>query len=123
MNAKDRDAILDVVIDMLFDQFGDQEKTMGANTDLREDLGADSLDAVELMMTAEDKWQIEIKDEQAEACHTVGDIVSLIETCLAQQKPTAEESSSVTRDPSDEARTTNDEPRNESAENAEGNHV
>lgn len=43
--------------------------------DLYKDLGADSLDAVEIVMTIEEEFEIEIADEDAEKMTTVGDIV------------------------------------------------
>lgn len=44
-----------------------------------DDLGADSLDVVELVMGIEEKFSIEIPDEEAEKISTVGDVVSYIE--------------------------------------------
>lgn len=44
-----------------------------------EDLGADSLDVVELVMALEEKFDCEIPDDQAEKIQTVGDAVSFIE--------------------------------------------
>lgn len=45
-----------------------------------DDLGADSLDIVELVMTMEEKFGIEIPDEDAEKLRTVGDVVSYLKT-------------------------------------------
>jgi acyl carrier protein len=53
------------------------EITMEAG--IKEDLGADSLDVVDLIMELEDEFQLEIADEQAEAIHTVGDVVNYID--------------------------------------------
>jgi acyl carrier protein len=49
------------------------------NTNLREDLEADSLDAVEIIMAVEDELDIEIPDEIAERFQTVGQIVDYLE--------------------------------------------
>ena len=49
------------------------------NTNLREDLDADSLDAVEIIMAVEDELDIEIPDEIAERLQTVGQIVEYLE--------------------------------------------
>jgi acyl carrier protein len=49
------------------------------STTLREDLDADSLDAVEIIMSIEDEFDIEIPDEIAERLQTVGQIVDYIE--------------------------------------------
>ena len=46
---------------------------------LQEDLGADSLDVVELVMALEEKFDIEIPDEEAEKILTVGDAIAYIE--------------------------------------------
>ncbi|MCH5322047.1 MAG: acyl carrier protein [Helicobacter sp.] len=48
-----------------------------------DDLGADSLDVVELVMALEEKFEIEIPDEDAEKIVTVGDVVSYIEKLKA----------------------------------------
>ncbi len=54
-----------------------------------EDLGADSLDTVELIMEFEDEFGVEIPDEDAEKVQTVGEAVSYIER-LVQEKEAAE---------------------------------
>jgi acyl carrier protein len=51
-----------------------------------EDLGADSLDTVELIMEFEDEFGIEISDEQAEKISTVGEAVAYLEKLLAEKK-------------------------------------
>ncbi|MED2515870.1 acyl carrier protein, partial [Bacillus thuringiensis] len=48
----------------------------------KEDLGADSLDVVELVMQLEDEFEMEISDEDAEKIATVGDAVTYIESHL-----------------------------------------
>ena len=52
--------------------------TLEAN--LAQDLGADSLDAVEVVMALEDEFDIEIEDDAAQNIKTIGDIVSYIES-------------------------------------------
>ena len=52
------------------------EITPGAN--LQDDLGADSLDVVELVMLFEEKFDLEISDEDAERCKTVKDVLDYI---------------------------------------------
>lgn len=51
-----------------------------------EDLGADSLDIVELIMALEDEYGLEIPDEDAEKIETVGDAIRYIEEHLAEKK-------------------------------------
>ena len=49
------------------------------DTSLKDDLNADSLDAVEVIMALEEEFDIEIPDEEAENFKTIGDIVEYIE--------------------------------------------
>jgi acyl carrier protein len=44
-----------------------------------EDLGADSLDVVEIALAVEDEYEIEIPDDSAEGINTVGDIIAIVE--------------------------------------------
>ena len=57
----------------------DDVDTITLDTSLTEDLEADSLDAVEVIMALEDEFGIEIPDEEAEHFKTIGDICKLIE--------------------------------------------
>lgn len=57
----------------------DDAEKITLNTSLVDDLEADSLDAVEVIMALEDEFGIEIPDEEAENFKTVGDIVKFIE--------------------------------------------
>jgi acyl carrier protein len=61
-------------------QLGVEEETVRPESSFVEDLGADSLDVVELVMALEDEFKIEIPDEQAEKIATVGDAVAFIES-------------------------------------------
>jgi acyl carrier protein len=58
-----------------------------------DDLGADSLDTVELVMAFEEEFECEISDSVAEKCLTVGDAIKFLQTC----KPPAREKSKKTR--------------------------
>ncbi len=49
------------------------------NTNIHEDLDADSLDAVEIIMTIEDEFDVEIPDDIAEKLQTIGQIVDYLE--------------------------------------------
>ncbi|MBQ8740688.1 MAG: acyl carrier protein [Clostridia bacterium] len=48
-------------------------------TDIQDDLGADSLDVVEMLMSIEDEFEIEIPDEKIEGLKTVGQVVDYIQ--------------------------------------------
>lgn len=56
-----------------------EEDSVTLDSVLLEDLGADSLDLVDLVMTFEDEFDMEIPDEELENIKTVGDIVRFIE--------------------------------------------
>ena len=57
-----------------------EEDSLKLDTDLQDDLGADSLDVVDLLMSIEDEFEIEIPDEEIENIRTVGDLVNYIES-------------------------------------------
>lgn len=65
---------------LIVDRLGVDEDRVNQKTSLKDDLGADSLDVVELVMEIEDKYGLEISDEDAENIETVGDAVEYIET-------------------------------------------
>ena len=69
------DKIKDMIVDQL-DVEAD-EVTMDAN--IQEDLGADSLDIVDLIMAVEDEFEVKIDDDASEKIKTVGDIVKFID--------------------------------------------
>lgn len=50
------------------------------DTKIKDDLGADSLDAIELLMATEEAFDIEITDDEGEKVHTMSDIVALVKT-------------------------------------------
>lgn len=74
--------VLEKVKAILADQFEAEEDAITPETDLQDDLGADSLDVVDLLMTIEDEFEVEIPDEEIENVKTVGDIVKRIEENL-----------------------------------------
>ena len=71
--------VLEKVKAILAEQFDVEEDKITAETDLQEDLGADSLDVVDLLMSIEDEFDIEVPDEEIENIKTVGTLVSYIE--------------------------------------------
>ena len=70
---------LDRVKKVVVDQLEVSEDEVTANASFVDDLGADSLDVVELVMALEEEFDVEIPDEDAEKIATVGDAVSYIE--------------------------------------------
>ena len=64
-------------------QFDLAEESIAMDTSVSEDLGADSLDVVELLMSIEDDFNVEIPDEKISDIKTVGDLVSFIESNLS----------------------------------------
>ena len=71
--------IFENVRDALAHQFEVDPETITMDTNLVDDLGADSLDVVELIMSLEDIFGISISDEDAEQLYTVGRIVDYLE--------------------------------------------
>ena len=67
---------------ILAEQFEVDADTITMETVLDEDLGADSLDVVDVLMSIEDTFSVEIPDEEIEKLRTVGDVVSYIEEHL-----------------------------------------
>lgn len=67
------------VIAIIVDKLGVSEGEVTAEASFTNDLGADSLDTVELIMEFEKEFNIAIPDDQAESIQTVGDAISYIE--------------------------------------------
>ena len=70
------------VKEIIIDQLGVDEAQVKNDASFIDDLGADSLDTVELVMAFEEKFDIEIPDEDAEKMRTVGDAISYLEEKL-----------------------------------------
>lgn len=66
------------VKDIIVEQLGVNPEQVTASASFIEDLGADSLDTVELVMAFEEEFSIEVPDEDAERLQTVGDVVKYI---------------------------------------------
>ena len=73
-------AVDEKVKQIIVEQLGVDEGEVTTNASFVDDLGADSLDTVELVMALEDEFGIEIPDEDAEKIQKVKDAVSYIET-------------------------------------------
>jgi len=76
--------IYEKVRDIISEQLGiDDIDSITLETSMMNDLGADSLDAVEIIMALEDEFDIAIEDEDAENFKNIGDIVKYIEDKIA----------------------------------------
>ncbi|MDE6415231.1 MAG: acyl carrier protein [Anaeroplasmataceae bacterium] len=72
-------AIFDKVQEIIVKELKVDASKVTLEASLKDDLGADSLDAVEIVMDIEDEFGVEIDDTKAEAISTVGDLVAYIE--------------------------------------------
>ena len=71
-------AIDEKVIDIIVDKLGVERSEVTPEAVFVDDLGADSLDLVELIMAMEEEFGMEIADEEAEKLRTVQDVISFI---------------------------------------------
>ncbi|ATA59506.1 acyl carrier protein [Geobacillus sp. FSL K6-0789] len=74
--------VLERVTKIIVDRLGVDESQVTLEAKFKDDLGADSLDIVELVMELEDEFNMEISDEEAEKIVTVGDAVNYIKSHL-----------------------------------------
>ena len=72
--------LLDKVREILCDQLDVEEEQVTLDASITDDLGADSLDVVDLVMSIEEEFDLEFPDEEVENIKTVGDIVKYIES-------------------------------------------
>lgn len=72
-------SVADKVIDIVCGQMGKSRDKVTMETSFVNDLGADSLDVAELLMEFEEKFDIQIPNEDAEKITTIGDAVKYIE--------------------------------------------
>ena len=75
----DETSVLDRVVEIVTEQMGVDKEQVSAETSFVNDLGADSLDQVELVMLFEDEFKLDIPDEDAEKIQTIGHAVKYIE--------------------------------------------
>jgi acyl carrier protein len=74
----DRDKVLDEIRAIIVEQLGVEPAEVREEATFQEDLNADSLDLVELIMEMEDRFKLKISDEDAEGIATVGDAVEYV---------------------------------------------
>ena len=71
--------IFDKIKEILADQLDIEENAITPDSPLVEDLGADSLDAIDIVMSVEDEFGIEVPDEIIEKIESVSDIITFVE--------------------------------------------
>ena len=74
-----KEEIFDKLKHLVVDQLGVEEDEVTMEATMQDDLGADSLDLVDLVMSVEEEFGVKVADEDLENIKTVGDIVNYIE--------------------------------------------
>lgn len=82
LSEKDTRAVLDILVE----QLGVQESQLTADARLQEDLGADSLEIVEIAMTVDERFGVSVPDEVLEKVSTVGDLFETLADLLERPK-------------------------------------
>lgn len=77
---------LDKVKEMLANQLNIEADKITETSKIIEDLGADSLDMIEMLMSLEEEFGLSIPDDKAETLKTVGDVSSFIDESLKNKK-------------------------------------
>jgi acyl carrier protein len=85
MAKEERMAVPEKITEIIVEQLGVKPEEVTPEASFVDDLGADSLDTVELVMALEEEFGVEIPDEDAEKIQTVGDAIKYIEE-KAKQK-------------------------------------
>lgn len=81
-----RQEIFDDVIEAISNQVCVDGDELSEKTTLHEDLAMDSLDDVEVVIELEDKYNLEISDDDASKCVTIGDVIDLIDRMVNGQE-------------------------------------
>jgi len=79
--------VFDKVKELISEQLDVKADDITEASNIQDDLGADSLDVVDLVMALEDEFDVEIPEDQVENIKTVGDIVKFIEDTMALRTP------------------------------------
>ena len=74
---------------VMAEQFRVPTERITEASSLDSDLGATSLDRVEVVMSLEDEFEIDISDDQAAELHTVGDVLACVSANVARMRPPA----------------------------------
>ncbi len=81
-NGMEKDSAFDRVVEIVATHFGVDRSEITSGTKFKEDLNADSLDTVEIVMSLEEEFEITIPDGEAEKITTVGEaVVYILEHC------------------------------------------
>lgn len=83
-----RETIVEDVHALVGEQIGlteGQQEALKLTDSFQDDIGMDSLDVIELVMSFEEKYDVSISDEDAEKIHTVGDAVDYLEQILREK--------------------------------------
>ena len=72
--------VFEKIKEILAEQLDADADEMTMDTNIARDLGADSLDVVELLMSIEDEFEVEIPDEEIENIKTIGDLTDYIQS-------------------------------------------
>lgn len=75
--------VLSKIIEVVVEQLGVETSEVKAESDFIDDLGADSLDTVELLMALEEKFDCEIDDDSAEKIRKVQDVLDFVQALQA----------------------------------------
>jgi acyl carrier protein len=73
------------VVKILMEQLGIEESQVTPEARIMEDLNADSLDVMEILMAVEERFKLSIPDEVSERVSTVGELIELLQEMLEQQ--------------------------------------
>lgn len=84
MQAKPSTELGERIRAIVSDQLGVEAREIQAESKIADDLGADSLDVVELVMQLEDEFDIEVPDEAAESIRTIADVERYVAEHVAQ---------------------------------------
>ncbi|MDR1581018.1 MAG: acyl carrier protein [Synergistaceae bacterium] len=85
-NAKNEDEILEKLKALVIDRLNVEEEQIKPDASFVDDLGADSLDIVELIMGIEEEFDVEIPDEDAEKLRNVGDALEYVRQKLGVEE-------------------------------------
>ncbi len=88
-NDVDIKAIEDKVVDIISEQMGAEKSEISRETSFVNDLNADSLDTVELVMEFEDEFDLSIPDEEAEKIQTVGAAIDYVAKVIKEKNQSA----------------------------------